>query len=84
MMSEKGTPGSGKRLVLYGMFSLVLITFVSSFFSLAVIMRLIDPNVYGAGEIVQLALVPSLVVTGVALVACVIGWFVYTKVILKE
>jgi hypothetical protein len=83
-MSEKRTPESGKRLVLYGMFSLVLVTFVSSFLGLAVIMRLIDPDFYGTGGIVQLALIPSLIVTAIAIVACVIGWFVYTKAILKE
>ena len=74
----------GKRLVVYGMFSLILVTFVSSFLTLAVLMKKIDPVLFGGGEIVRMALVPSLLVTGVALVACVIGWFVYTKVILKE
>jgi hypothetical protein len=31
-----------------------------------------------------MALVPSLIVTGIAIVACIAGWLVYTKVILKE
>ncbi len=83
-MSEKKSPQSAKRLVLYGMFSLVLVTFVSSFFGLAVIMRMIDPDFFGTSGIVRLALVPSLIVTAIAIVACVIGWFVYTKAILKD
>lgn len=83
-MSEKGTVEGRKRWILFGMFSLILITFVASFLTLAVIMKAIDPTFFGAGGIVRLALVPSLIVTAIALVACVIGWFVYTKAILKE
>jgi hypothetical protein len=87
-MSQKVSPEEraerGKRLVRYGMFNLVLITFVSTFLTLAVIMRKIDPTFFGTDEIVRLALVPSLIVTGIALVASIIGWFVYTKLILKE
>jgi hypothetical protein len=74
----------GKRLVRYGIFSLILITFVATFLTLALIMRMIDPTFFGANEIVRLALVPSLIVTAIAIVASIIGWFVYTKVILKE
>jgi hypothetical protein len=81
---SQDSPESGKRLVRYGMFSLILVTFVSSFFGLAVLMRLIDPDFFGAGDILRLALWPSLIITVIAAVACVIGWFVYTKVILKE
>jgi hypothetical protein len=74
----------GKNLVLYGMFSLVLITFLSSFLVLAVIMKTIDPNFFDGAAIARMALVPSLIVTGIAITACIAGWLVYTKVILKE
>ncbi|MGD8623163.1 MAG: hypothetical protein PVJ34_01385 [Anaerolineae bacterium] len=83
-VSPKERAERGKRLVRYGMFSLVLTTFVATFLTLAVIMRMIDPTFFGADDIIRLALVPSLIVTGIALVASIIGWFVYTKVILKE
>lgn len=74
----------GKNLILYGMFSLVLITFLSSFLVLAVIMKRIDPTFFDGGAIARMALVPSLIVTGIAIAACIAGWIVYTKVILKE
>ncbi|KPL19258.1 MAG: hypothetical protein AMJ93_13245 [Anaerolineae bacterium SM23_84] len=74
----------GKNLVLYGMFSLILITFLSSFLVLAVIMRKIDPAFFDGAAIAGMALVPSLIVTAIAIVACIAGWIVYTKVILKE
>jgi hypothetical protein len=83
-ISSKERAERGKRLVRYGMFSLVVVTFVSTFLTLALIMRMIDPTFFGANEIVRLALVPSLIVTAIALGASIIGWFVYTKVYLKE
>jgi hypothetical protein len=83
-MGEKDSVQSRKRLVMFGMFSLVLVTFVATFLTLAVIMRTIDPAFYGGSGIVNMALVPSLIVTAIAAVVCVIGWFVYTQVILKE
>jgi uncharacterized membrane protein YdbT with pleckstrin-like domain len=83
-MGEKDSVRSRKRLIMFGMFSLVLVTFVATFLTLAVIMRTIDPAFYGGSGIIQMALVPSLIVTAIAVVVCVIGWFVYTKVLLKE
>lgn len=83
-MGEKDSVQSRKRLVMFGMFSLVLVTFVATFLTLAVIMRTIDPAFYGGSGIVSMALVPSLIVTAIAAVVCVIGWFVYTQVLLKK
>jgi hypothetical protein len=67
----------GKRLLLYGMFSLVVVTFVAVFL---VVWLLTGPLTGSA----SLALQAALIVTVVAAIACVIVWFVYTKAILKE
>jgi hypothetical protein len=74
----------GRNLVLYGMFSLVLVTFVSSFLVLAVIMKRIDPTFFDGSAITRMALIPALSVTGVAIVACLVGWLVYTRLYLKD
>ena len=66
----------GKRLLIYGIFSLLVVTFVSVFLS----MYLITAPLAGIGP----ALTTALIVTGIGLVASVIVWFVYTKAILKE
>jgi uncharacterized membrane protein YdbT with pleckstrin-like domain len=68
----------GKRLVFYGMFSLVVVTFVSVFVTLWVITAPLGPEFSG------LALKTALIVTAIALVASVIVWFIYTKLILKQ
>ena len=67
----------GKRLLLYGMFALVVVTFLSVFLTVYLLTGALTG---GAG----VALQSSLIVTVIAIVACVIVWFVYTKVILKE
>jgi len=68
----------GKRLLIYGMFSLVVVTFVSVFLSLWLITG------GGAGPFHGLPLTQALIVSGIALVACVIVWFIYTRLILKD
>jgi hypothetical protein len=81
MSSEEHSPQEratrGKRLLLYGMFSLVAVTFVLVFL---VVYLLTGPLTGGPG----LALQAALIVSAVAIVACIIAWFVYTKLILKE
>lgn len=67
----------GKRLLLYGMFSLVVVTFVAVFLSLYLIT---GPLTGSAATAFQTALIISVI----ALVACVIVWFVYVKLVLKE
>jgi uncharacterized membrane protein YdbT with pleckstrin-like domain len=67
----------GKRLLLYGMFALVIVTFLSVFLTVYLLTGALTG---GAGVAFQ----SSLVVTAIAIVACVIVWFVYTKAILKE
>jgi predicted Co/Zn/Cd cation transporter (cation efflux family) len=67
----------GKRLLLYGMFALVVVTFLSVFLTVYLLTGALTG---GAGVAFQ----SSLIVTVIAVVACVIVWFVYTKAILKE
>lgn len=66
----------GKRLLLYGMFSLVLVTIVALFLSTWLLLAPVDQ----AGAAVRI----TVIVGAVAIVACVIVWFVYTRLILKE
>lgn len=66
----------GKRLLLYGMFSLVLVTIVALFLSTWLLLAPVDQT----GAAVRI----TVIVGAVAIVACVIVWFVYTRLILKE
>jgi hypothetical protein len=66
----------GKRLLLYGMFSLVLVTVVALFLATWLILAPL-----GFPEV---AVQITLIVGAIAIVACVIVWFIYTKLILKE
>jgi len=66
----------GKRLLLYGMFSLVLVTIVTVFLTAWFILAPFGEP----GAAIQI----TLIVGAVAIVACVIVWFIYTKAILKE
>jgi len=59
------------------MFSLVIVTFVAVFLSLYLIT---GPLTGSAG----IALQSALIVSVIALLACVVVWFIYTKLILKE
>ena len=66
----------GKRLLIYGMFSLVVVTVVALFLTLYLLLAPLDQ--------VGLAIRSTSIVGGIAIVACVIIWFVYTKLILRE
>ena len=66
----------GKRLLLYGMFSLVVVTMVAMFLVLYLYL--------GPLGAVDVAVYATLIVGAIAIVACVIVWFIYTKLILKE
>jgi peptidoglycan biosynthesis protein MviN/MurJ (putative lipid II flippase) len=68
----------GKRLVLYGMFSLVLVTIIAVFVTLWVVTAPLGPGFTG------IPIKVTLIVGIIAVVACVIVWFIYTKAILKE
>ncbi len=68
----------GKRLLLYGMFALVIVTVVTLF--LTSYLWLAPWGTAGVNAAIRL----TVVVGAVAIVACVIVWFVYTKLILKE
>jgi hypothetical protein len=66
----------GKRLLIYGMFSLVVVTFVAVFLTV----YLFTGPLTGSPAI---GLYAALIITAIVLVACVIVWFIYTKLILK-
>ncbi len=66
----------GKRLLIYGMFSLVIVTVVSLF--LVLWLWLAPMGLTG------IAVQTTLLVGAIAIVACVVVWFIYTKLILKE
>jgi hypothetical protein len=71
---EKAT--RGKRLLIYGMFSLVVVTVVTLFLTLYLLLAPL-------GE-VGVAVKATLIVGGIAIVACAIIWVVYTKLISKQ
>jgi hypothetical protein len=80
MSEQKITPqeraARGKRLLIYGMFSLVVVTIVAVFLTTWLILAPLGQT----GAAIRI----SLIIGAVAIVACVIVWFVYTKLILKE
>ncbi|HFD40246.1 MAG TPA: hypothetical protein ENJ31_10445 [Anaerolineae bacterium] len=75
-LSPEERAARGKRLLIYGMFALLVVTFVSVFLSTYLL----------TGRVVwiDLALKMAVIITGIDLVASVIVWFIYTKAILKE
>lgn len=81
-MSEEPSPEErakrGKRLLLYGMFSLVIVTVVAVFVTLWLITAPLGSEFTGMPVRV------TLIVGAIAVVASVIVWFTYTKLILKE
>lgn len=66
----------GKRLLLYGMFAIVLIPTVALFLLLWLWLAPVG--------FTNVAIRTTLIVAAVAIITCVIIWFVYTKAILKE
>lgn len=81
MSDKKVTPEDratrGKRLLVYGMFAIVVTTWVAVFLSMYFIT---GPLTGSMGP----ALETSLLVSGIVLIACIVVWFLYTKLILKE
>jgi hypothetical protein len=75
-LSPEERAARGKRLLIYGMFSLVLVTVVTLFL---VLWLWLAP--LGLTDVV---IKTTLIVGAIAIVACVIVWFVYIKLILKE
>jgi len=67
----------GKRLLIYGMFSLVVVTVVAVF----MVVWLLTAPLTGSASV---ALQTALIIGVIATVACIIVWFIYTKAILKE
>jgi uncharacterized membrane-anchored protein len=77
MSVPKDRAQQGKRLMLYGMFSLVIVTFVAVLLTVWLFSRAI-PGGFG------IALQTALIVTVIGAVASAVVWFIYTKAILKE
>ena len=67
---------AGKRLLIYGMFALVVVTIVAVFVSMWLVMAPLG--------MVNVVIRTTLIIGVIAVIACVIVWFVYTKVVLKE
>jgi len=66
----------GKRLLIFGMFSVVVVTIVALFLTLYLLLAPLDATGVAAKA--------TLIVGGIAIVACVIIWFLYTKLVLKD
>jgi len=66
----------GKRLLIYGIFSLFIVTVLAVFLTTWLIMAPVGMT----GDAVRI----TVIVGAIALVASVAAWFIYTKVILKE
>jgi hypothetical protein len=77
MSTSEDRSKRGKRLMLYGMFALIVVTFVSVLLTVWMFSRAI-PGGFG------IAFQTALIVTVIGIVASVIVWFIYTKAILKE
>lgn len=77
-LSPEDRARRGKRLLLYGIVTLVLVTIIAVFVSTWVITAPLG------SEFTGLPIRLTLIVGIIAVIASVIVWFVYTKVILKE
>ena len=75
-LSPEEQAARGKRLLIYGMFSLVVVTVVALFLTLYLLLGPVGQT--------SIAIQATLIVGAITIVACVIVWFVYTKLILKE
>lgn len=75
-LSPEERAARGKRLLIYGMFSLVIVTVVSLFLVLWLWLAPLG--------LTSIAIQTTLIVGAIAIVACVVVWFIYTKLILKE
>ena len=74
--SPEERAAGGKRLLIYGMFALVLVTVVAVFLTTWLIMAPLG--------LTSQAITITLIFGAFAIIACVIVWFIYTKLILKE
>ena len=77
-MSDEDRIQRGKRMLLYGMFALVLVTIVATFVAMWVVAAPAGSGLQNS------AITVTLIVGVVSIIACAIIWFVYTKAILKE
>lgn len=75
-LSPEERAARGKRLLIYGMFSLVVVTVVSLFLVLWLWLAPLG--------LTSIAVRTTLIIGAITIIACVIVWFIYTKLILKE
>ena len=75
-LSPQERAARGKRLMIYGMFCVVVVTVVTIFLVLWLL--------YAPLGQTEIAIRWTLIAGVIAIVASVIVWFVYTKLILKE
>ena len=75
-VSPEERAARGKRLLIYGMFALVVVTVVAVFLTTWLIMAPLG--------LTSQAITITLIMGAIAIVACIIVWFIYTKLILKE
>jgi uncharacterized membrane protein len=75
-MSPEQRAERGKRLLIYGMFSVVVVTIVAVFLTTWLIMAPMGMT----GQSVQVTVIVGVLAIAVSLIV----WFVYTKGILKE
>jgi hypothetical protein len=75
-VSPQERAARGKRLLIYGMFSLVVVTVVAVLLTTWLILAPLGQ----AGAAIRI----TLIIGVVAIIACIIVWFIYTKAILKE
>jgi len=68
----------GKRLLMYGMFALIIVTILAVFVTLWVITAPLGSQFTG------IPIQVTLIVGAIAVVASIVIWFIYTKAILKE
>ncbi len=75
-VSPEERAARGKRLLIYGMFTLVLVSVVLVFMLTWLFMAPLG--------LTSQAITITLIIAVIAIIACVIIWFIYTKLILKE
>jgi hypothetical protein len=78
MSASEDRAQRGKRLMMYGIFSLVLVTVIATFVTLWLVTAPLGAGFAG------IPLKVTVIVGLITIVASVIVWFVYTKLILKE
>ncbi len=78
MSMSEDRAARGKRMLLYGMFALVVVTIVATFVTLWLVTAPLG------ADFAAIPIKVTLIVGVIAVVASVAVWFIYTRAILKE